>query len=135
MNYFEKSMTLIAYLFLRLGPEKNAVRCMRKKYRWRLPFQKKHGKRVSTMFKFERQHLYHIYWSTRRQLSCKRSLLVIRKRLRLFVSTMSDVDKCSLPNRDNFMQPIHMHLSQNLKTFSWFFPAFSKSKVNFEYVH
>ena len=46
---------------------------------------------------------------------------------------MSGVDKCSLPNRDNLMQPIHMQLSQKLKTFSEFFPAFSKSRLNFEH--
>ena len=46
---------------------------------------------------------------------------------------MSGVDKCSLPNRDNLMQPIHMQLSQKLKTFSQFFPAFSKSRLNFEH--
>ena len=46
---------------------------------------------------------------------------------------MSGVDKCSLPNRDNLMQPIHMQLSQKLKTFSEFFPAFSKSRLYFEH--
>ena len=46
---------------------------------------------------------------------------------------MSAVDKCSLPDRDNLMQPIHMQLSQKLKTFSQFFPAFSKSRLNFEH--
>ena len=46
---------------------------------------------------------------------------------------MSAVDKCSLPNRDNLMQPIHMQLSQKLKTFSGFFKGFSKSRLNFEY--
>ena len=46
---------------------------------------------------------------------------------------MSVADKCSLPNRDNLMQPIHMKLYQKLKTFSGFFSAFSKSKLNFEY--
>ena len=46
---------------------------------------------------------------------------------------MSAVDKCSLPNRDNLMQPIHMQLSQKLITFSGFFPAFSKSSLNFEH--
>ena len=46
---------------------------------------------------------------------------------------MSGVDKCSLPNRDNLMQPIHMQLSQKLKTFCEFFPAFSKSRLNFEH--
>ena len=46
---------------------------------------------------------------------------------------MTAVDKCSLPHRDNLMQPIHMQLSQKLKTFSWFFLAFSKSRLNFEH--
>ena len=46
---------------------------------------------------------------------------------------MSAADKCSLQNRDNLMQPIHMQLSQKLKTFSEFFSAFPKSKVNFEH--
>ena len=46
---------------------------------------------------------------------------------------MSGVDKCSLPNRDNLKQPIHMQISQKLKTFSGLFSAFSKSRLNFEY--
>ena len=45
---------------------------------------------------------------------------------------MSAVDKCSLPNRDNLMEPIHMQLSQKIKTFCEFFLAFSKSSLNFE---
>ena len=133
MNIFKKRITLIAYLFLRLRPAKNVVRYMSKKSRFRLPFQKEHGKRVSTLFKFERQNLYHIYWSTRRQFSCKKSLLGICKSLRLFVNTMSAVDKCSLPNTDYLIQPIHMQFSQKLKTFSQIFPAFSKSRLNFEH--
>ena len=48
------------------------------------------------------------------------SLLVIWQRLRLFVNTMTFIDKCSLPNRDNLMQPIHMQLFQKLKTFCSF---------------
>ena len=46
---------------------------------------------------------------------------------------MSAVDKCSLPNRDNLMQPIHMQLSQKLKTFSAFVNVFSKSTLSFIY--
>ena len=46
---------------------------------------------------------------------------------------MTAVDKCSLTNRDNLMQPIHMQLSQKLKTFSQVFNAFSKSTLSFEY--
>ena len=117
-------MTLIAYLLLLLQPAKNVVRYMCKKSRFRLPFQKENGKRVSTLFKFERQQLYHIYWSRWRKFSCKKSLLVICKSLTLFVNTMSALDKCSLLNRDNLMQPIHMQLSQKLKTFSSFILQF-----------
>ena len=126
-------MTLIAYLFVRLRPAKNVVRYMCKKSRFRLSFQKEQGKRVSTLLKFERRHLYHIYWSTRWQFSSKKSLLVIWKSVRLFVNTMSAVDKSSLPNRDNLMQPIHMQLSQKLRSFSGFFNVFSKSRWGFEY--
>ena len=46
---------------------------------------------------------------------------------------MSAVDKCSLPNRDNLMQPIHMQLSEKVRTFSRFFNVFSKSRLSFEY--
>ena len=46
---------------------------------------------------------------------------------------MSAVDKCSLPNTDNLMQPIHIQLYQKLKTFSRLFPAFSISRLNFEH--
>ena len=46
---------------------------------------------------------------------------------------MSAVDKCSLPKRDNLMQPIHMHLSQKVNTFSQFFSALSNSRLNFEH--
>ena len=125
-------MTLIAYLFLRLRPARNLVRYMCKKSRFRLPFQKEHGKLVSTLFKFERQHLYHIHWSTGTQLSRKKSLLLIWESLRLFVNTTSDVCKCSLPNRDNLTQHIHMQSSQKLKTFSPFFSVFWNSRLNFE---
>ena len=132
MNIFKKKMTLIAYLFLRLRRAKIMVRYMCKKSRFRFPFQKKHGKQVSTLFIFERQRLYQNYWSMGRQFSWKKALLVICKSLRVFLNTMSAFDKCSLPNRDNLMSPIHMQLSQKLKTFSRFFPPFSKSRLNFK---
>ena len=68
-----------------------------------------------------------------RQLSCKKSLLVIWKILRLFVSTLSAIDKYSLLHRDNLMQPIQMQLCQKEKPFSQFFSGFLKSSLNFEH--
>ena len=142
-NVFSKSRLSFEYLkkkddahglFISEGTAcEKRVRYMSKKSHFRLPFQKEHVKGVSTLSKFERQNLYHIYWSTRTQFSCKKSLLVICKSLRPFVNTMSAVDKCSLRNTDNLMQPIHIQLSQKLKTFSQLFSAFSKSRLNFEH--
>ena len=85
---------------------------MYQKSHFRLPFQKKRGKRVSTLVKSEWQHLFNIYWSMRGQMSWKKSPLVICKILRLFVKTLSAVDKYYFPNRDNLAQPIRMQLSQ-----------------------
>ena len=133
MNILEKKMTLIPYLFLSWRPPKNVVRSMSKKSSFRLPLEKQDGKRVPTLLKSERQHLYHIYWSMGRQLSCKKSLLLICKMLRLFVNTLSAVKKYSLPNRGNLTHPIQMQLSRKQKTFSEFFSAFSNCRWNFEH--
>ena len=126
-------MNLRADLFLSLRPPKNVGRSMSKRSRFRFFFKKKHGKLVRTLLRSERQHLYHIDWEMGRQLSCKKSLLVIWKILRLFVSTLSAIDKYSLLHRDNLMQPIQMQLCQKEKPFSPFFSAFLKSSLNFEH--
>ena len=123
-HFQKKETTLVPYLFLRVRPAKTVVRYMCKKSGFRLPFQNEHSKLVSTLFKFELKHLYHIYWSTARQLSCKKHLLVTWESLRLFLNTMSAGDKCSFPHRANLMEPIHMKFSQNVKTFSSFILLF-----------
>ena len=101
------------------------------------PFQgilpKATGKRAKTLFKFEWQNLYHIYWLLWRQLTFKKYLLVIWKISRLFPNTLSADGKYSLLNRDNLTQPIQMQLSRKQKTFSEFFSAFLKSSLNFEH--
>ena len=66
-------------------------------------------------------------------MTCKKSLLVIRKISRLFPNTLSADGKYSLVNRDNLTQPIQMQLSRKQKTFSEFFSAFLKSSLNFEH--
>ena len=53
-------MTLIADLFPKLRYPKNVVRYMSKKSRFKVPFDRKHGKRVQTLFPSEPQHRYHI---------------------------------------------------------------------------
>ena len=88
-----------------MDPEKpcyiNAKKCP-----FKGSFEKQHGKGAKTLSKCQRQHLYHIYWSLWRQLTCKKSLLVICKISRLFPNTLNADGKYSLFNRDNLTQPI-----------------------------
>ena len=60
-------------------------------------------------------------------------MLKLFKILRLLVNTLTDSDKYCLLYRDNSTQPIQILLSQKQKTFSEFFSAFFKSKLNFEH--
>ena len=126
-------MNLIAEVFPTLRTPKNMVTSMSKKSSYKGSFAKEHGKRTQALLKFAWQNLYHIYLSLRRQLTCKKSLLVICKISKLFPKTLSADGKYSLLNRDNLTQPIQMQLSRKQKTFSDFFSAFLKSSLNFEH--
>ena len=59
---------------------------------------------------------------------------MICKILRLFFDTFTSYDKYSVLNREYLTQPIHMQLFQKQNTFSEFFSAFLKSRLNFEYI-
>ena len=133
MNILKNKLTLIAGVFPKLRSPKNKVRSISTKSRFKGSFPKQHGYWAQTLLKFAWQHLYHIYWSLWRQLTCKRSLLVIWKISRLFPNTLSGHGKYSLLNRDNLTQPIQMQVSRKQKTFSEFFSAFLKSNWNFEH--
>ena len=100
---------------------------MSKKSRFRRLFHKQHGKRSQTLLKSVRQHFYHIHWSMWRQLSWKKSLLVIWKILGLFVNILTVNAKYSILNRDNLMQPIRKQLYKKQKSFSELSLPFLKS--------
>ena len=53
-------MTLIADLFPKLRTPKNVVRYMSKKSRFKVPFNRQHGKRVQTLLQSDPHHRYHI---------------------------------------------------------------------------
>ena len=133
MNIFNKKITLIAEVFPKLRTPKNMVTSMSKKSRFKRSFGKQHGKRAQTLLKFAWQNLYHIYWSLWRQLTFKNFLLVICKISRLFPNTLSADGKCSLFKGDNLTEPIYMQVSRKQKTFSQFFAAFLKSRLNLEH--
>ena len=126
-------MTLIADVFPKLRTQKNLVRSMPKKSPFKRSFKKQHGKCAQTFLKCQGQLLYQIYWSVFRQLSYKKSLLVISKIQRLFINTMSVDGNYWVFNEDNLTQPIQMQLSRKQKTFSEFFSPFFKSSLNFQH--
>ena len=128
-------MTLIAEVFPKLRSPKKKVRSMSIKSRFKGSFKKQHGKCAQTLLKGQGPLLYDIYRSLLRQLSYKKSVLVICKISRLFINTLSADGNNSLFNRDKLMQPIEMQLSRKEKTFSEFFAAFLKSRLNFENFH
>ena len=105
-TFSKKRMTLTPEVFPKWRTPKNMVTSMSKKSRFKRSCGKQHGKRAQTLLKFAWQHLYHIYWLLWRQLTCKKSLLVICKISRLFPNSLSAYGKYSLFNRENLTQPI-----------------------------
>ena len=124
MNILKKKMTLIAKVFPKLRSPENKVTSISISSRFKGSFRKQHRKRAKTLLKFAWQNLYHVYWLLRRQLTCKKSLLVICKISRLIPNTLSADGKYSLFNRDTLTQPIQMEVSRKEKTFSEFCPHF-----------
>ena len=106
---------------------------MFKKLRFRVPFNKQHGKQAQILLKSKRQQFYHIYWSLWRQLSKKKPFLAICQILRVFVNSLTADDNYSLLNRDNLRQPIQMQLYQKQTLFLKLFPPFLKSRVNLKH--
>ena len=126
-------MTLIADVFPKLRTPQNMVRSMPQKSCFRASVEKQPGKCAQTLFKFDGHLLYHIYWSLGRQLSYKKSLLVICKISKLFPNTLNADDKYSLLDRDNLAHRIQRQLSQKRKTFSQFFSTFLKFNLNLQH--
>ena len=106
---------------------------MSKKYGFRRPFHKQHGKPAQALLKSGLEHLYHIHCSPPSRLSWKKSLFLTCQILGLLFNTLTADEKYLLLKRDNLTIPIQTQLSQKQKTFSQFFAAFLKFRLNFEY--
>ena len=133
LEHFQEKMTFTADVFLKLRTPENMVRSIPKKSRFRGSVEKQQAECAPTLFKLEGHPLYHIYLSMGRQLSYKKSLLVICKISKLFPNTVSADGKYCLLDRDNLRQRSHMELSQKQKFFSEFFSSFLESSLNFEH--
>ena len=106
---------------------------MSKKSRFRGCFDKQYGKRAQALLKSASQHLYHIHRSLPRKLSWKKSLLLTCQILGLLLNTLAADEKYPVLNRDNLTIPIQTQLSEKQKTFSEFFLAFLRSRINLKH--
>ena len=106
---------------------------MPKKFRFRGPFEKQHGKRAQALLKFASQHFDYTHWSLPSQLNLKKSLLLTCQILGLLLNTLAADEKYPVLNRDNLTIPIHIQLSQKQITFSQFLAAILKSSWNFKH--
>ena len=105
---------------------------MSKKSCFRGCIDKQYGKRAQTLLKYASQHLYHIHRSLPRKMSWKKSLLLTCKILGLLVNTLSPDEKYLVLHSDNLTVPIQIQLSQKQKSFSQFFAACLKFRLNFK---
>ena len=106
---------------------------MSKKSYLREAFDKQYGKRAQGLLKSTSQHLCPIHWSLSSQLSWKKFPLLTSQIFGPLFNTLPTGEKYPLLKRDNLTIPIQMQLSQKQKTFSEFFAAFLKSRLNFKY--
>ena len=106
---------------------------MSKQYHFGGYFGDRHGEREQAQLKSGWQDLYHSHWSLLKQLGWQKSLLMICKVSKLFVNALTALEKYFLRERDNWTQPIQMHLSEKEKTLSQFFFKFLKSTLNFKH--
>ena len=106
---------------------------MFKKSRVRGSFDKWHGEQSETLLKSERRHLYHMYWSLGRQVSWKRSLLMICKISEVFVNLLTGDEKYSILKRRNlFFTYSDGFISETENIFPILFFDFRKFRLNFE---
>ena len=76
-------------------------------------------------------HLYPIDWSLKSQLSWKKSLLFTCQILGLLVNTLAANEKYLVLHRETLTISFLMQLPQKQNTFSQFWAAFLKSRLNF----
>ena len=106
---------------------------MSKKFCFRGPFNKQHGRCAKALLKFASHHLYYIHWSLPSQLSWKKSLWLTCIFLGLLVNTLAADEKYPVLNRDNLTIPIQMQLSLRQETLSQVFSAILKFTLCSQY--
>ena len=106
---------------------------MRKRFHFRRPFDKQHGKHTQALFKSPSHHRYHIHWSLPSYFTLKKFLLLTCQILGLLLDILAADENYPLLNRENLTIPIQMQLSEKRKTFCKFLAGFLKYSLKFKY--
>ena len=101
-----------------------------RRFCFRTPFGNERVNRFQTPLKDARHHYYPFFPWIPSNASWKKSGLPWSYILRLFVNTLTADGKFSCHNMQNLLQQLQTLLSQQRKTFSWFFIEFSKGAWN-----
>ena len=131
-EHFEKKVDPHSFCISDTTNSENVLRKMPKKYRFRGPFDKEHGKGAQALFKSASHHFYQILWSLPSKWSWEKFLLMTCKILALLLNTLAADEKYLVLHRDNLTIPIQMQSSDKEKNFSQFFAGFLKSIWNLE---
>ena len=137
-KHFEQKDDRHSFCITEISDSENKVRYMSKNCRIRTPLNKQHLKYVRKLVKSASWHTYHIHGPLASKLCSKKSPFLTWQILGLLVNTLAGNEKYHVLNRDNLRIPIkikipiNIQLSEKEKTFSQFFVAFLKSRLNFE---
>ena len=131
LNFLKKKMMVIANVFPKLQTVKNLVRPLSKKHRFRTRFDSQHVKSSQIFAKSPWEHIYNVLPSFSGNLIWKMSPLVIGEILGVFLNTLTEDNKYSVPDCENLPLPIQMQWSEKRKTLPEFFVPFPESTSNF----
>ena len=131
MTILKKKRTLTAFLFPKLWTLKTWLDKSLKSPLSENPFARNMGNVANHCWNQHHSTLIIFLDRCQRKLSWKPSLLLTPKIFSLLLSTLAADEKYLLLHSDNLTIPIQMQLSEEQKTFSWFFAAFFKIYLKF----
>ena len=126
LQHFEKTMSVLAWLFPKLLFPKEVATETPRRSCFRTPFGNQRVNGFQTPLKVGRHHYYPFFRWISGKLSRKKTALLISKILRLFANPLTADDKNPCRDMQNFLQQLQTLLSQKRKTLSGFFIAFLK---------
>ena len=110
LNLFKKNMIVIANVFSKLQTVKDLVKPLSRKRRFRASFDCQRVNGCQRHVKFSWKHLYNIFSSLGRKMTCKISPLYKLEILGEFLNTLGADDKYPVRDCENLQFPIEMEL-------------------------